>query len=282
MISKRLRSGGAVLALSLVLMGGSICSYAMAPEGADTDTRSVTRTHTEQPASESAAQPAAPQEGVNAEEAEEDAGSGTENEGESSEGSESSGVLTPTGNLSLVDNISSSDQSQMEFLTVTSKDGHTFYIIIDHDGSSDNVYFLNQIDESDLLPLLNSEEKEALEKAKKDAEAADEQAVQPSLTDTSGGSAAAESNKGGSQRLDNVLNNNLIMGGVFGVIALILITVYYFLKIRPGKGGSSVEDDLDFYDDEEYENEDDESEPDFDDETEEEKPENTPENGEYV
>ena len=67
-------------------------------------------------------------------------------------------------------------------------------------------------------------EKEALEKAKKDAEAADEQAVQPSLTDTSGGSAAAESNKGGSQRLDNVLNNNLIMGGVFGIGVILIFS----------------------------------------------------------
>ena len=35
-----------------------------------------------------------------------------------------------------------------------------------------------------------------------------------------------------------------------------MIAAYYFLKIKPKKNGSTMEDDMEFYDDEEYVNED--------------------------
>ena len=58
------------------------------------------------------------------------------------------GGLTPDGNLALIDDIlggayySSEDvgDSQMQFVTVESKNGNTFYLVIDH--ATGDVYFL--------------------------------------------------------------------------------------------------------------------------------------------
>ncbi len=77
------------------------------------------------------------------------------------------GGLTPDGNLSLIDDILGGalfssedvDNSQMQFVTVESKSGNVFYLVIDH-GTGD-VYFLNLVDESDLLALLEDEGYEA-------------------------------------------------------------------------------------------------------------------------
>lgn len=70
-------------------------------------------------------------------------------------------ALTPDGNLTLVDDYyeSSSDgeKESKQFLTVTTKSGNTFYIIVDRDGNTDNVHFLNMVDEADLLALLGEE-----------------------------------------------------------------------------------------------------------------------------
>ena len=75
----------------------------------------------------------------------------------------SPGGLTPDGNLALIDDILgeayySSEEvgdSQMQFVTVESKNGNTFYLVIDH--ATGDVYFLNLVDEADLLALLEDE-----------------------------------------------------------------------------------------------------------------------------
>ncbi len=68
--------------------------------------------------------------------------------------------LTPQGNLTLVDDIvtEGEDESSKQFLTVVSKSGNYFYLIIDRDGKNENVYFLNLVDERDLLDLIPVEE----------------------------------------------------------------------------------------------------------------------------
>lgn len=71
--------------------------------------------------------------------------------------------LTPDGNLNLVDDVfqtdSGTDKSdgepeEKQFIIVQSKNGNYFYIVIDRSGDKENVHFLNQVDEADLMALI--------------------------------------------------------------------------------------------------------------------------------
>ncbi len=62
--------------------------------------------------------------------------------------------LTPEGNLTLVDDVNGEQAENKQFVTVQSKNGNFFYLVIDRDGDKENVYFLNLVDEADLLALL--------------------------------------------------------------------------------------------------------------------------------
>lgn len=69
--------------------------------------------------------------------------------------------LTPDGNLTLVDDIvtEEGDNYSKQFITVVSKSGNYFYLVIDRDNEkgTENVYFLNLVDERDLLALIPEE-----------------------------------------------------------------------------------------------------------------------------
>ena len=67
-------------------------------------------------------------------------------------------ALTPDGNLSLIDDIGGSTRSGKQFITVETKNGNVFYLIIDRDDEGEEtVHFLNQVDEADLLTLMGDD-----------------------------------------------------------------------------------------------------------------------------
>ena len=71
-----------------------------------------------------------------------------------------SAALTPGGNLTLIDDIGSTTQSGKQFITVETKTGNVFYLIIDRDDEGkETVHFLNQVDEADLLALMEDGQK---------------------------------------------------------------------------------------------------------------------------
>ena len=99
---------------------------------------------------------------------------------------ETSGALTPEGNLTLVDDyhIDHSDGSGQQFITLVSKSGATFYLVIDRNSKgAQTVHFMNLVDEADLLALMEEEaadaytaEKEAAAQAELDRLKAEEEA----------------------------------------------------------------------------------------------------------
>ena len=77
----------------------------------------------------------------------------------------SGNALTPEGNLTLVDDIqqtesvdSNGDVHSKQFVTLQSKNGNYFYLVIDRCGEAENVYFLNLVDEVDLMALMEDGE----------------------------------------------------------------------------------------------------------------------------
>ena len=99
---------------------------------------------------------------------------------------ETSGALTPEGNLTLVDDYHTdySDGSGQQFITLVSKSGATFYLVIDRNAKGQQtVHFMNLVDEADLLALMEEDaadaytaEKEATAQAEQDKLKAEEEA----------------------------------------------------------------------------------------------------------
>lgn len=184
--------------------------------------------------------------------------------------------LTPDGNLTLVDDISGDQAEDKQFVTVVSKNGNYFYLVIDRAGDRQNVYFLNLVDEEDLLALIEEDKPKQQEVPQicNCINLCEEGKIDPNcylcrnnltkctgkpLTSTSTPEPEKEKNKG--------------MGGIL----LLLIVgmagggIYYFkvLKNKPNTKGNTILDDYDFEDDEdddyEYETEiDDEDESEVD------------------
>lgn len=68
----------------------------------------------------------------------------------------SSNPFTPNGTGTVVD--SATDEDGKAFYTITTADGNVFYLVIDQQRSTENVYFLNAVTESDLMALAEKDE----------------------------------------------------------------------------------------------------------------------------
>ena len=66
--------------------------------------------------------------------------------------------ISVDGNADLLDDIQ--DDGTKEFITVTTKNNQTFFIVIDRSNTANNVYMLSMIDEADLKDFLPDEKEE--------------------------------------------------------------------------------------------------------------------------
>lgn len=166
--------------------------------------------------------------------------------------------LTPEGNLSLVDDIESAGSEDKQFITVTSKSGNTFYIIIDRAADGKNtVHFLNQVDEADLLALTEGKEPQTApavctcaEKCEAGSVKMDCEVCKNDRSSCVGKKPAAKEPKEEPKEKGG-LNPALIL------LPLLLIGgggAFYYFKFVKGKSSTKGNDDLGEYDfEDEYE-----------------------------
>ena len=169
---------------------------------------------------------------------------------------ETSGALTPEGNLTLVDDYHTdySDGSGQQFITLVSKSGATFYLVIDRNAKGQQtVHFMNLVDEADLLALMEEDaanaytaEKEAAAQAEQDRLKAEEEAKK----------AAEEAAASGTEQLkENKVTK--IASGFLGVVVLIALAAgggYLYIKmkgVKPASKKNQPDPDADYHDEDE-------------------------------
>ena len=171
-------------------------------------------------------------------------------------------ALTPDGNLSLIDDLGGASSGK-QFITVETKGGNVFYLIIDRDDEgTQTVHFLNQVDEADLLALMEDGEVQetpavctCTEKCQAGAVDTSCEVCAVNLAECAGAEPEVEpepepeeEKSGGMGALALVLVLAMLGGG--GAFAYIK-----FIKPKQAAKASADPDDYDF-EDEEYENED--------------------------
>ena len=179
--------------------------------------------------------------------------------------------LTPEGNATLVDDFGGNKQ----LITVTTKAGNYFYILIDRDDEGENtVHFLNQVDDADLSALLEDGETEetpavctCTEKCEAGAVNINCPVCSTDRTQCAGVEAEPEPEEPQEEE----------SGGNMGLLLIVLVLTgaggaafYYFKVLKPKKDAAKGSDDLSDYDFDDYD-EDEEEQPEEPDEGQEDK-----------
>ena len=148
---------------------------------------------------------------------------------------ETQNPFTPDGTGTVVDN--ATDEDGKEFYTITTADESVFYLVIDKQKTSENVYFLNAVTVDDLLPL-----------AEQGEEPAEEVIPEPEPESTEPVEEVTEPEpEPEAEKTDSPLLSLLLIG------AVVLIgggAGYYFKIYKPKHEAPDLEDDYCEYEDE--------------------------------
>ena len=154
--------------------------------------------------------------------------------------------LTPDGNLTLVDDIST--RSGKQFITVVTKNNNYFYLIIDRDDEGNQtVHFLNQVDEEDLFNLLDEEDAKAVQEAMSEQKTqAEETAETPEPT--------KEPEKETAEPVAETVEKkqNVSLFAAAGVLIIVIggIAIWIFLQAKKRKPTNQPDPDADYREDE--------------------------------
>ena len=181
--------------------------------------------------------------------------------------------IRPESNITVVEQATQpTEKGEREFLIIESRNGHFFYIVIDRSGSSEKAYFLNQVDEADLIELLKEEGLEEYAECVCDKKCING-AVNPECLvcrldlDDCKGKSAAEPKKS-TFSFDNMDNNTILIIGAAAGLAVLVIAYMSLKKMdnspskpkRSKSRAAAVKDDYDddYYDDDDYDDYDEE------------------------
>ena len=168
--------------------------------------------------------------------------------------------LTPEGNMSLVDDVTTSAGTK-EFLTLTSRAGNFYYLIIDRDkDGNQNVHFLNQVDERDLISIMDEDEAKELEESitqKAEAKKAEEEAKAAEEAAKAAAEAEAQNPPEPTPAPEKTVTiggyeySQKIVGGIIaGVAAIIIALIAFFALGKKQKAEQNKPDPDADYDDE--------------------------------
>ncbi len=182
-----------------------------------------------------------------------------------------SAALTPDGNLTLIDDIGSTTAAGKQFITVETKNGNVFYLIIDRDDKGEEtVHFLNQVDEADLLALMEDGETAAAntaivctctDKCVPGAVDTSCPVCKNNMSECTGKEAVADTEPEPDVPEESVDEKKSGAGALLAVLLILAAgggAAAYFLVLKPKKGKKvpSDLDDFDLEDEEEYLSED--------------------------
>ena len=162
--------------------------------------------------------------------------------------------LTPDGNLTLVDDIGPVTGEGQQFITLVSKAGNVFYLIIDRDEKGEEtVHFLNLVDERDLFTLMEEDEQTAYQEQLA-AEAATKEAAEKAAQEASQGESEADPDADKDKDKESGKKGNMLP---LLLIPLILAGAgggWFYLQTKKKKQAASTPDpDADYADDEDEE-----------------------------
>ena len=163
--------------------------------------------------------------------------------------------LTPAGNMTLVDDVTVSSGTK-QFLTLTSRAGNFYYLIIDRDKEgNENVHFLNQIDERDLLSIMDEDEAKELEeritmKAEEEKAAIEAEKAAKEQAEKEVEPAPAPQPERYYTIAGYQISEKLILAVIGGVIVLMLIILaLIILRFRKKPEENKPDPDVDYEDD---------------------------------